>query len=215
MAVTNAYCTVEELMGALGIKDTRDQVDLEASIDTASRQLDSMCGKGRKFWQDATVVARTYYAEDDEVWVDDISTTTGLIVKADLDDDGTFETTLTINTDFIVTPVNAAKEYPVRPYEKLVFLMDGAIGSIAENASGRPNIQVTAKFGWPTVPDAVQRACVLQARHVFKAAQSQNGLVQLAVDGSAIRMPLLDPMARLSIEPYIRYTPVNDEDCDE
>ena len=38
--------------------------------------------------------------------VDDISVTTGLIVKLDDNDDGTYEKTLTLNTDFFLEPSN-------------------------------------------------------------------------------------------------------------
>lgn len=210
MSITNGYCDLPEIKQSLTINDEGDNPELELSVEVASRQIDNQCGPGRRFWQDSTVVARTYYpSEARRVFVDDISTTTGLIVKVDENDDGTFETTLTINTDFIVEPVNAAAQFPVEPYTS-IRLLDGALSSFSALSSGRPSVQVTAKFGWVTVPQAIKRATILQARQVFKAIQTQNGLLQQTVDGSVVRMPVIDPIARLSIEPFIRYLEVDD-----
>lgn len=210
MAIENGYCALAEIKNALDISDESDNVELELSVEVASRQVDNQCGPGRRFWQDGTAVARTYYpSEARRVFVDDISTTTGLIVKVDENDDGVFETTLTINTDFIVEPVNAGAQFPVEPYTS-IRLLDGALTSFSALSSGRPHVQVTAKFGWATVPQAIKRATILQARQVFKAIQTQNGLLQQTVDGSVVRMPVIDPIARLSIEPFIRYLEVDD-----
>ena len=148
MAITNGYCTLPELDAVLGITDTEGEQEREDCIETASRDVDAYCGKGRKFWQDGTVVDRKYWPSNSHIlFVDDISTTTGLVVKVDQDDDGTFETTLTINTDFMVHPVNAAAEYPVRPWTRIV-LLDGALSGWQRLSSGRPFVQVTATFGW-------------------------------------------------------------------
>ena len=115
MALTNAYATLAELKAEsnIGAADTSYDTKLELALNAASRQIDGYCG-GRRFWQDSTVVTRQFFADDSlTCMVDDISTTTGLVVAVDNDDDGTFETTLTINTDFIVLPLNAEDKYPV------------------------------------------------------------------------------------------------------
>ena len=82
MTLTNCYATQAQLAEVLGIDDLDDDDRMDAAINAASRQIDAHCG--RRFWQDGTVVTRTYHAEDEYyVEVDDISTTTGLIVKTD------------------------------------------------------------------------------------------------------------------------------------
>lgn len=210
MSVTNGYTTLPAVQAALSIPDPIDNVELEAAIETASRQIDSYCGRGRKFWQDSTVVARSYYPRAARtLTVDDISTLTGLIVKVDEGDDGTFGTTLTINTDFIVAPVNAATEYPVRPWTQ-IRLLDGALSSWSRLSSGRPYVQVTAKYGWSAIPAAIARACLIQARNVFKAQDATFGAFQLSIDGQVRSVPAMDPMARAQLEPFIRYDEVDD-----
>lgn len=206
---TNAYCELASLKAALQITDTDSDLELDAARDTASRQIDGLAGR-RRFWQDTAVVTRTYYpSESVRVWVDDISTTTGLVVKVDQDDDGTFETTLTINTDFIVEPVNAAAQYPVRPYES-IRLLGNALGAFPCLASGRPSVQVTAKFGWSAVPEPIERACIVQAKNVFKGVDAQNDTIQVSADGFPIRMPAISSVARAAAEQFARYTEVDD-----
>jgi hypothetical protein len=212
MTITNGYTTLEAMRTVLKFQqnDSEDDAALEAAIEVASRQIDDTCGKGRKFWQDSTVVARTYYPSSSrDLNVDDISTVTGLIVKVDTSDDGTFDTTLTINTDFVLLPTNAAAEYPVRAWET-IRLLDGTLSSWSALSSGRPSVQVTAKFGWPAVPEQVERACVFQTKTLFKAPDLLFGSFQLGDDGAPQRIPSMDPLARAMLEQFVRYTEVDD-----
>lgn len=210
MAITNGYCTLAEIKAAVGISDAVDDTVLEAAVETASRQIDAYCGKGRKFWQDSTVVARKYRpAMTNVVVVDDISTLTGLLVKVDTSDNGTFDTSLTISTDFQVEPLNAAAESPVRPWT-LIRLLDGTLTQFTALSSGRPAVEITAKFGWSAVPSPITRACIIQARSIYKAPDTQFGSFQLSIDGQPQRVPALDPMARAQLEAYVRFDEVDD-----
>lgn len=212
MAITNGLATLNEFKAVLGIDqdDTTDDDELEDCIETASRDVEAYCGRGRKFWQDSTVVDRKYFPTNSHcLYVDDISTTTGLIVKVDQDDDGTFETTLTIDTDFQVHPVNAAAEFPVRPWTRIV-LLDGTLAGWNRLSSGRPYVQVTAKFGWSAVPEAVKRATLLQAKTLFKADDTTFGTFQIGIEGAARNVPRMDPVAAARLEPFVRYDEVND-----
>jgi len=135
MAITNGYCTLDELKPELRIPvllDTTDDTRLEVAIAAASRQIDAHCG--RFFWRDATVHTREFYANEyRRCEVDDISTVTGLIVQVDDDDDGVFETTLTQSTDFILRPLNAFDRNPVWPYDEIVLVRDISFTSVCEH----------------------------------------------------------------------------------
>jgi hypothetical protein len=139
---------------------------LERAGNAAARQIDAHCGRSHGFWVDSEVKVREFYADSAyECCVDDISTTTGLIVKTDPAGDGTFATTLTIGTDFIVQPSNAADRTPVWPYTELV--IPASSTSYFPECGRRPGVQVTAKFGWPAVPDDVAMAWLLRAGNLF------------------------------------------------
>lgn len=207
MAIQNGYATLAQIRAEEGITDsgfTADDSKLELAVEAASRQIDGHCGW--RFWQDGMVVTREFYADsprccylfDDEAG-DGISTTTGLVVKIDGDGDGTFETTLTIATDFILRPVNAADRVPVWPYTE-IWLADNY--TFPRPSNGRPGVQVTAKFGWPAVPDDVEKACLVQAQQLFKSKDAIFGAAAFG-ETTALRVrQALNPIAAALVEPY-------------
>lgn len=206
MPITNGYCTLADLKPELRIPtaDTDDDSRLEVAIAAASRQIDAHCG--RRFWQDASVQVREYYATDPRhCEVDDISTTSGLIVKIDDDDDGTFETTLTISTNFILRPLNAADRVPVWPFDEIVLVDTVNAQAFSLHSSGRPGVQVTARFGWPAVPDDVKKACLVQSAMLFKSADAVFGVTEFANAGAALRVGrTINPIAAALLEPYCK-----------
>jgi hypothetical protein len=201
VAITNGYTSLALLKAEVDIPQATASYDakLEAAINAGSRQCDKFTG--RRFWQDAAVQARSYFTEDvKQIDTDDISTLTGLVVKLDQDDDGTFETTLTINTNFIVLPPNAEDDIPVAPYTA-IRIVDG-INSFPTLYSGRPSCQITAKFGWAAVPDDVAKACLIQATQLFKASDAVFG--GLNFDAGILRVrDTLNPMAAGLLEGYV------------
>jgi hypothetical protein len=201
VTITNGYASLSALRAELNVTDAELDTRLEAAIGAASRQIDGWCG--RRFWQDGSVVAREFYADDYRtVCPGDISTTTGLIVKVDTADDGTFATTLTINTHFLVRPLNAADEVPVWPYTEIV-LTDDTSTWFVQSASYRPNVQITAKFGWPAVPSDVTQACLIQAKNLYKATSGTFSGFQIASgDGIVMRTPGMDGVAAMLLERY-------------
>ena len=205
MAITNGYCTLAELKPELRIPtaDTDDDSRLEVAIAAASRQIDAHCG--RFFWRDASVHTREFYANDyRRCEVDDISTTTGLIVQVDDDDDGVFETTLTLSTDFILRPLNAFDRHPVWPYDEIV-LVDAINGNFPMSSSGRPGVRVTARFGWAEVPDDVKKATLVQSAMLFKSADAVFGVTEFANAGAAMRVGrTINPIAAALLEPYCK-----------
>ena len=203
MTITNGYCTLSDLKSELNIDEAVYQYDtkLETAIAAASRQIDGYCG--RFFYQDTTVNSCTYYPEDYlECSTDDISTTTGLIVKVDNDDDGTFETTLTVNTNFILLPTNAASNWPVMPYTA-IRLVDYGTSLFPQWTSGRPSVQVTAKFGFLAVPDDVEKAALIQASQLYSASAAVFG--GLSFEAGILRVrDTLNPMAAALVERYVK-----------
>lgn len=199
MSITNGYCTLDDLKAEMRItvNDLTDDARMETAIAAASRQIDAYCG--RRFWQDATVVAREFTPDGNLcVDVDDISTATGLVVKLDDSDDGTFETTV---SDYRLMPRNAAAETPVRPYTAIELRADSPVFF----PTGYPSVQVTARFGWPAVPDDVTKACLIQSAMLFKSADAVFGVTEFANSGVAMRVrSSLNPIAEALLEPYVK-----------
>jgi hypothetical protein len=168
MTLTNAYATLAEFKIHLGINDAEDDVKAEDALNAASRQVDDHCG--RRFWQDAAVATRVFRPDDSLCcYVDDISTTTGLVVKVD-DGNGNYTDTLTINTHFVLKPYNAAADgWPFTEIQ----IVDGSAGYFPTGP--RPGVQVTAKFGWATVPEPVRKATIDHAIKLFKSGDAALG----------------------------------------
>ncbi len=190
MAITNGYTTLAAMKTFLSITDSADDTILESFIESASRSIDRIAN--RRFYADAAASARKYRAYNDLfVYVDDISSTTGLVVKIDDDGDGTFETTLTINTDFLVEPLTAASKD--RPFTQLTMVNTTFTWPIFPGlfSNGlRPGVQVTAKYGWPAVPDDIETATQILTADLYKRKDSPGGILGLG-DLGAIRMSAL------------------------
>ncbi len=210
MAIVNGYCTLAQIRSELGYQsaETGDDPKLELAVAAASRQIDGYCGQ--RFWQDGSVVDRVYVTEClNELELCDtddgagISTTTGLVVKLDTDDSGTFETTLTIDTDFYLEPRNAADRVPVWPYTTV--RLTGANYWFTRSAYARPTVQISAKFGWPAVPDDITKACLVQASQLFKAKDAVFGGVALGDAGATMFVRAsLNQIAAALCAPYRR-----------
>jgi len=201
MALTNCYATLDDLRQELAINVTTQDPKLEMAINAASRQIDGFTG--RFFYQDTDLSDRTYHPDDYlSLEVDDISTTTGLVVKLDNDDDGSFETTLTISTNFILTPTNAAVQWPIQPYTGIRIV--DSVSTLPIWSSGRPSVQITAKFGWPAVPDNVNKACLIQAAQLFKSSDAVFGMVSFIDGGGARVRGALNPQAEALLERFCK-----------
>lgn len=195
-----AYATLAELKAFVGIGDTVDDVALQLALDSASAQIDGYTD--RLFTADVSPVARQYTAEQsDLLYVDPISTTTGLAVATDENGDGTFETAWTLGTDYRLEPINAS--VTSEPWTRIV-----ALGTRwFPRLQYRPGVQVTARFGWPggVAPSPVKLANLIQASRLFKRKDAPFGVAGSAEFGSEMRLlNELDRDAQNLLRPYRR-----------
>jgi hypothetical protein len=187
MAVVNGYATLAEAKSFLSISDSVDDTLLENMIEAASRSIDRIAN--RRFYLDSTASARQYRVSSPIIlYTDDIGTTTGLIVQTDDDGNGVFETTLTLNTDYIMDPLTALSLG--RPFTQITIVSTSKtfpiFPGLFQNGL-RPGVQVTAKFGWPSVPDDINQACLILTADLYKRKDSPGGILGLG-DLGAIRM---------------------------
>lgn len=187
MAITNGYATLTEIKTFLSISDNVDDTLLESMVEAASRSIDRIAN--RRFYLDANASARAYRVSSPIVlFTDDIGTTSGLVVKTDDDGDGIFETTLTLNTDYIMDPLTALDLG--RPYTQVTMVTNTQtfpiFPGLFQNGL-RPGVQVTARWGWPSVPDDINQACLILTADLYKRKDSPGGILGLG-DLGAIRM---------------------------
>lgn len=181
------YPTLAELRSHIGVDDPSEDHRLESALTSAVADVESFCG--RTFTQDSAVSARVFPAAGS--WVfrlpagNDISTTDGLIVKTDPGGDGTYDTTWTVLTDFVLEPLNGVGYDGAAgwPYTRIV-----ATGSRWFPVSGGRNlIEITAKWGWAAVPPAVFQATLLHAATLWKMKDAPFGMTGGDLLGSGLR----------------------------
>jgi len=197
MAISNGYATLAELKSYLKIEDSMEDTLLEHIVEAASRSIDRIAN--RRFYLDSSASARTYRPSDLlRVFVDDFGSTSGLVVKTDPNSAGVYQTTLVVNTDFITEPVNAAAKG--RPWNYIT-IVAGESFSLPTNY--RPQVEVTARWGWPSVPDDINQATLILSADLYKRKDSIGGVLGLSELG-AIRMSPLGRDITAMVRAYKR-----------
>lgn len=216
------YTTLAQLKAALRITDTDDDPMLQIAITASSRAIDAHCN--RQFGLLAVPTARYYTPRPEEVrpsrlhgsltggyWhryvvdIDDLMTSTGLVVKTDPDGDGNFDTTLVLDTDFRLAPWNANADG--RPWTRLVPIL----GPVGFTGLWFPNlersVQITAQWGWSAIPNEVQQACILQAARLFTRRLAPFGIAGSPDIGTQMRLlAKLDADVEVMLAGVCRYS---------
>jgi len=177
MAITNGYITQNQLKAFVGIptSDSQDDDILDDAINAASRQIDAFCG--RQFYADGSTSARKFFTNDlYRLRVDDISTTTGLEVKYDDDDDGTYETTVSAS-EFQLLPINGVVGgIQGNPFYIVELISDGNHEWPLDFSSNRPRAEITAKWGYATTPEQIRQATLMLASELFAMRNAPLGV---------------------------------------
>lgn len=195
MAIVSGYATLVEVKASARVADSIDDTLFERAIEGASRRIDGHCG--RFFYQTTSTAVSTYARDLYNLPTDDISSTSGLILKTDNDGDGTFETTFTLNTDYQVEPLDRSLQS--RPIRRLVCIGSKTFPMIGQPP--QPLIQVTAVWGWPAIPTDVREACVIMSLRIFQRANAALGVAGFG-DMGPIMVRSVDPDVREMLSPY-------------
>jgi hypothetical protein len=190
-----SYASLSEFKAAVGITDTTDDSALQAVLDATDTLIDLYCDRKTGFGTASET--RYYTAEDYEYCLTDdlVSVTT---LQTDDDANGTYETTWTSGTDYVLAPRNAALDgFPYTEIDTSVtwprnFPKDVYLG-----------VKVVGVFGFPAVPAAVKQAEIIQAGAVWNSRTAPFGVIGSADLGGILRMSrALHPEAALILEPY-------------
>jgi len=178
------YVALSELKSALGITSSTDDAFLTLAIGAAETAINDLCG--RKFTADGSASARTYRAQPYICVSDDISTLTGLVVKTDTNGDGTFDQTWA-SSDYQVEPLNnLVKGRSVNNLRAVGDYLFPVYGD------GLASVEVTAKWGWPAVPDPIEQATLMMAARFYSRKSSPLGVIGVG-DFGPVRISRSDP----------------------
>jgi hypothetical protein len=181
-ASSTLYTSVALVKASLGKETADDRDDLILlAISAASRMIDRKTG--RRFYLDDEVSARvfrtsgrTYYdrSGNSHLLIDDVAETDGLIVEVGA------APTWTALTTYETGPSNATS-------------MGAPVTSLMSTTgwwSG--TVRVTARWGWPAVPDEVRQAATLLAARLYRRKDSPQGVITSA-DWGSVRVSRVDP----------------------
>lgn len=185
------YASLADLKVATGeiVDTTRDSL-LTMALSAASRGVDKYCG--RRFYADKTATARQFRTDGAKVcapdgellFIDDLSSTTGLVVEVG---DGTTFSTV---TDYLTEAPNAlVQNWPIT----------GLRRKLAYWTTTR--VRVTGLWGWPQIPDEVSQATLLQASRLFNRRKSPEGVTGNAEWG-LVHVTRVDPDVASLLQPY-------------
>lgn len=193
-----SYISADELAAFLRIHDDTEHPHLEQLIASAVEAIASHCGQAFTTAAD-TATARVFMAENHKwVRVDPISSTAGLVVKTDTGADGVFDTTWDA-VDYQLEPLNqqhgGLTDHPynlIRAARARWFPVDR-----------RARVEVTARWGWTTIPASVKDATLMHAARLHERRNAPAGIV--AGDGFVGRMSLgIDPDVQSLLAPFVR-----------
>lgn len=196
------YVTLPEMKAWVILNDTVDDVVMSGVLESVTRWIDEYCQ--RHFWRDgaaASEVARTFtptYCH--RLDIDDLVPGSITTFKTDEAGDGTFETTWAAS-DYQLQPVNRPTG---RPFTR-VEAVSGRLFPIPYARARSNRVEITGIWGWPTVPDPVAQACLIQSSRILKRRYSPEGVVGFADLGVVRFQSRLDPDVMAMLDPYRRY----------
>lgn len=198
MAITNGYATLSDVKAALRITDSVDDTLIEGVVEAASRLIDGAAM--RNFYQSGTVTR--YFATSDPLVLqtDDIAGT-AIVVESSPAADGNWITWDV--TDYQLEPLNGnldgiAWAYDrIRAIEDYVWPTGNAFGDQEEAL-----IRITGVFGWPSVPQAIETATIIQSMRLFKRYDSPLGVAGFGDFGAVRVSRFLDPDVEMLVQPY-------------
>lgn len=174
------YITSADLKSYLGMDPTDTTRDSLITMVIAASCAAIDRTTGRTFTLASSATARVFDADPYclDVVTHDFGSLTGLVVEV-----GYFNGAYSTITDYDVQPLNAlAVGQPItglrRPY--------------GFGRSPYSRVRVTAKWGWPAVPDEVVQAALIQASRLFKRKDSPEGVLGSAEWG-VVRLSRVDP----------------------
>jgi BppU N-terminal domain len=200
-AETTLYVEAEELKSTLGISGMSfADEDIQDAIGAASRAVDGFTG--RRFWKDAaTTTTRTYVSEQ---WfpllIDDLVQlgAGGVVVNG---------APWTQGTDYLLAPYNAPTDG--RPWSAIMPVLPSATlqrwygPPVFDSSYWRMTVTVQGQWGWPSIPQPVVEATRIEATRLLRRTREATfGVVGIGPEGSAVRLPTVDPDVALLLAPF-------------
>jgi hypothetical protein len=183
------YVTAAALKQTLNIGSTYADDDIDIACEAASRACDGYRNLSPGLFAPTSSQTRYYDATqaDTCISIDPLNSLTS--VSVDVDGDGTYETTWTVGTDFLLSPYNAVTDG--FPYTKIDLLSQAG----RRFPGYQKSVAVVGSFGWAATPGAVaQASAILAGRFLKRSRETPYGIVVVSGDAvAAARLGRIDP----------------------
>lgn len=193
VAIGAPYATRAELKREMGIADSNTTQDalLDSKLLAATADINRYCH--RQFGRDEVASPRTYVMGKSGIDVDDIWDRADIAVTPYL---GLVAgTPWTVASVVQLEPLNGVVDgVPGWPVTRLAY-----VSASFYSYGTKSTAEVTAKWGWASVPDDVKQACLLLANSGMNAKNAPFGVAAFGDYAVRIRQ---NPMAGEKLEPY-------------
>jgi hypothetical protein len=199
------YITREELKKTLSIGSEANYAneDIDDSLDAACRSIDEETHRHFLPPADNSNDETRYYTPDSwaTLEINDVDSISS--VSIDRLGNGTFSEEWTLNTDFVLEPLNAALDN--RPFERIKVHPYGTFRSFSVNVPR--SVRVEGQFGWASTPPGIVSATKIIATKLLKRTrEAPFGVIAVGVDmgSQALYIARNDPDVYRLIRPFVR-----------
>ena len=192
MAITNGYCTLDEIKSYQGIGDSDSDALLEQAVEAASRTIDDHCH--RTFYQ---VTGARYFSpvHPTAIYIDDHTVITEIAL--DTAGDNTYATVVP-TADYISTPRN----HPLGAYTYTgVRILPTSTHAFARVLD---YIRVTGTWGWSAIPDVIHQAALTLAAKIYHRKDAVFGVTGGDFTGDVMRIIGIDGDVEEMLRAYVR-----------
>lgn len=190
------YITDAELKAQLSINDTVDDTQVALAATAATRRVNALTG--REFEPDTSATSRVYEPLNIyRVLIDDAHEITSVKTGPG---DGTYTTTLTVTTDYWTKPLDGIGADLMAGWPASSIETEGIL---LKHRACRPTVQVTAKWGWAAVPEAVKQATMFLGVRYLRLRDVPFGLMAGGLDTGPMAVRDLRDVMQL-LNPYVK-----------
>lgn len=186
MELSHAYATEDDLREQLGDGQGRlADTMLKRALNAASRAIDNHTRD--QFYADDTPTLRRFEADNCRQLLlkPSIATTTGLVIAS--------EGANWATADYRLQPLDKASGWSAIGIDPVTGGRRFRLGYI---------VDVTARWGWLTVPPEVEQACLLKATTLFSRKDAPFGVATFG-DFAAVRITRQDPEVLELLSTYV------------
>ncbi len=174
------YCTSDELKAYIGSDSTNFGTLLQAAATSASRAVEGLCDRTFVPETGTSVLYLDPSSAFEVCFNADIYTTSSLTLSTD-DGTGSYPTTWTLDTDYVLQPRNQ-RSGPIVGYPWTGARATGTkVFTSRVYPWGFETVKVVGKIGWAATPDEVKQATLVIGAQIFKMKDAADGFV--GVDG--------------------------------